>query len=286
MTILIRAFLVAVCSLTCGPTWAQDEKKPADQDPAAAQENQPGGKFRKLAPGIENTIPPDTQKEEAFHQANIIHLLERDDKFGERPWSVNLAKDVRISSNIWALEYTFKPCGMIWLDVPVSEGKTERKLIWYCVYRVKNTGDEPVRFVPRVMLHCKDPEKYYGDRIIPLAMAPIQKREDPNRKLLNSVEMSEKEIPPSPEGEDNSVWGVFMWEDIDPKTDEFSILIQGLTNAYRREPIEDENGKPQWRFFRKTLQINFWRPSDEFFENEREIRFGVPNKVEYEWVYR
>ena len=40
------------------------------------------------------------------------------------------------------------------------------------------------------------------------------------------------------------------------------------------------------RFAQKTLQLNFWRPGDEFFETDREIRLGQPNNVEYSWEYK
>ena len=40
------------------------------------------------------------------------------------------------------------------------------------------------------------------------------------------------------------------------------------------------------RLSRKTLKLNFWRPGDEYYEHEKEIRFGVPGEVDYEWVYR
>ncbi len=37
---------------------------------------------------------------------------------------------------------------------------------------------------------------------------------------------------------------------------------------------------------RKTLKLNFWRPGDQYFENEEEIRYGIPGRVDYEWIYR
>ena len=50
------------------------------------------------------------------------------------------------------------------------------------------------------------------------------------------------------------------------------------------------------KFFRKTLQLNFWRPGDSLAENEREIRYGAAlgaadaygtdEGVAYRWVYR
>ena len=40
------------------------------------------------------------------------------------------------------------------------------------------------------------------------------------------------------------------------------------------------------KFLQKTLQINFWRPSDHYHEHEGEIRYGIPGEVDYRWVYR
>ncbi len=40
------------------------------------------------------------------------------------------------------------------------------------------------------------------------------------------------------------------------------------------------------RVQRKILKLNFWRPGDDSHENEKQIRYGVPGRVDYEWVYR
>src|SRR5690606_1259012 len=97
------------------------------------------------------------------------------------------------------------------------------------------------------------------------------------------------------------VWGVAMWEDIDPNIDFFSIYVGGLTNAYdwADPPGAFQAGDPPGkgrRFTQKMLQLNFWRPGDEHLEHEREIRFGVaPGRadlygvgdgVAYRWVYQ
>ena len=63
-----------------------------------------------------------------------------------------------------------------------------------------------------------------------------------------------------------------------------------LTNAYKIETLtdKDEEGKEtkRWRYLRKTLVLNFWRPGDAFFESDREMRYGQPNNVEYSWEYK
>ncbi|MGE0609221.1 MAG: hypothetical protein AB7O62_19165 [Pirellulales bacterium] len=243
------------------------------------------GPFRRLAPGVERTIDPAQRKEESLSRHDLLDVVAADPNFGERPWSDNLAKDIRYEHEVWALEFTFKPVRYIQVDVPNGSGRFDRKTLWYMVYHVRNTSDEPVRFIPRFMLHSWDNGKYYPDRIIPLANKPIRLREDPRRRLLNAVEISDVSIKPSKKPGDNEVWGVVTWEDIDPTTDRFSIYIQGLSNAYiwkDGEKLKDGSQK----YYRKTLQLNFYRPGDELHEHEREIRFGIPDEVDYRWDYK
>ena len=38
------------------------------------------------------------------------------------------------------LDFKFKPVRMIWVDIPQPSGYMQRKLIWYMVYSVTNTG--------------------------------------------------------------------------------------------------------------------------------------------------
>ena len=279
---------------------------------------------RPLAPRIVTTIPPEHQADETLSVHEVVEL--RDKKLD---WSPNLtpkqqtlfemARRVNFRRQIWALEFSFKPLRMITVDVPQPSGKMQRKLIWYMIYNVRNTGQEltpvkkedgayevkkegaEIRFVPSFVLASHEFEKAYLDRLIPAAMGPIRKREDPNRRFLNSVEMAKTPIPVSTGGEEGRVWGVAMWEEVDPRIDFFSIYVQGLTNAYRWGDPEgsyqagDPPGKGR-RFVRKTLQLNFWRPGDAIAEDEEEIRYGTPTGreelyrvgpgVDYVWVYR
>ena len=131
--------------------------------------------------------------------------------------------------------------------------------------------------------------KVYPDRVIPVAMDPIRLREDPNRRFLTSVEMC-REIAVG-----ETLWGVATWEDIDPRIVRFSIYVSGLTNAYKWKDEKvgrryvhqagDPIGKGR-KLYRKILKLNFWRPGDQYFEHEEEIRYGVPGGVDYQWVYR
>ncbi|MEX2560337.1 MAG: hypothetical protein WD403_10505, partial [Pirellulales bacterium] len=230
----------------------------------------PTGRFGAIGPGVEITIPSQPDPGATFSRHDLVEVLAVDPAYSERPYTKgrSQAKDVVFERDIWALEFTFKPVRLIEVDVPDDQGRMQRKLIWYLVYKVKHTGKkahrtvsadgtvsveytemaEPVHFIPQFRLESWDTGKVYPDRVIPVAVAAIQAREDASRRIINAdkvlggaparlrntVEMMD-EIPPSSDEQDNSVWGVATWEDIDPTTDHFSIYAQGLTNAYRWE---------------------------------------------------
>ena len=298
--------------LACAGVAAAADPPPVKTVPTAAT----AGPFRVNVPGVEVTIPPDRQEEETFSTHDIVEILQG---IPGLEWKPKLSPDTQtlrematatvFRRDIWCLELTFKPVRMIWVDVPQANGKMQRKLIWYMVYHVKNTGkhlkptrhddgtytmqtvDRELRFFPQFVLEAHEYNKAYLDRVIPVAVLAIQQREDPNRRLYNSVEISSKPLAVSSELVDKSVWGVATWEDVDPRTDFFSVFIQGLTNAYQwvDPPQGFKPGDPPGKdrvLLQKTLQLNFWRPGDEYVEDRRIIRFGIPGKVDYQWVYR
>ncbi len=268
--------------------------------------------YRQLAPGVMKTVDPMRSLDETFSRHDVVELLAADPTF---TW----AKDIPFRHEVWVLDFQFKPVRMIAVDMPQPSGKMQKKIIWYMVYSVTNTGkiwqpvqevelpyptfhkrllfdvkevERPVRFAPEFLLEAqvRRPDrsvltKVYPDRVIPVAMGPIRLREDPSRNFLTSVEMC-RELAVG-----ETQWGVATWEDIDPKTFRFSVYVVGLTNAYRwkDEPGEFKQGDPIGKgrkLYRKMLKLNFWRTGDEFHEHEGEIRYGIPGEVDYEWVYR
>jgi hypothetical protein len=296
---------------------------------------------RKLAPGVLTVIPPEPKNEETFEgplQLPSISSLDWTPNFTSKTETLGeKAQRVIIRHNIWNLEFAFKPLRMIHIDIPQPTGKMQRKLIWYMVYRVRNVGGhltpvadpqqtvadpqkktykpevvdqvmdmvvsqptDSLRFFPHFVLESREVGKSYLDRIIPAAIPAIQMREMRGGRLYNSVEITKASIPVTRADAEGGVWGVVTWEDVDPRIDFFSIYVQGLTNAFR------VRGSPQEGFIHqhKTLQLNFWRPSDIYDEHEGEIRFGVAavsdpaeqaticaqygisERVDYLWVYR
>lgn len=269
-------------------------------------------KLRPLAPGVLTVIPAETEAEETY--SGPVPIVEVVQGIPNLNWTPNFdpksntleqkAKRAIYRRPIWNLEFAFKPLRMLEVDIPQPTGKMQRKLIWYMVYRVKNTGDalnpQPTagndmhgphttqlvnfatrRFFPHFVLRSQDFNKEYLDQVIPAAQDAIQKREKPGVRILNSVEMTGIKIPLSDNRVDRSVWGVVTWEDVDPRIDYFSVYVRGLSNAFifADTPGAYQAGDPpgKGRVFRfKTLQLNFWRPGDTAFEHEDEVRFGVP----------
>jgi len=238
--------------------------------------------------------------------------LERDPDTSTKSRTLfEMAKSVGFRRDVWCLEFSFKPLRMLEVDIPQASGKMQRKLIWYIVYRVRNTGTGlspqeqedstfvaveksigPLQFVPQFVLTSHDRDrsgepvrKAYLDRIIPAAIPAIERREMSGGKLLNSVEISEQKLEVEGGRSVGGVWGVATWEDIDPRIDFFSVYVGGLTNAYQWQDFPDQYqlGDPPGkgrRFQHKQLQLNFWRPGDDLAEDEREIRYGsAPGKA-------
>ena len=182
------------------PAAKAQEKPPAG---AAAAKDQEKGPYRKLAPYIFTKIPQETEVNETFSRHDSVELLAADPNY---QW----AKDITFRHDVWQLEFEFKPMRMIYVDMPQPSGKLQRKMIWYLVYTVKNTGKilvpkqdqelsyeknladkqkvfeikeetKPIRFVPEFLLEgsnrMKEGEgftKAYPDRVNPIAIGPIQ----------------------------------------------------------------------------------------------------------------
>ena len=254
---------------------------------------------RRLAPYVMKKIDPYKEIGKVFSRHDIVELLKEDPSF-------DFAKDVTFRKDVWFLEFEFKPIRMVACDFPTPGGSFVRKNVWYMIYKVKNPGkalhpvkddednsfkvdtvDKPINFTPMFILESftsndKDKGKKYWDCLNPIASDLIRRREDPARKFLNSVEICQS----IPVGEER--WGVATWTDIDPKTKSFNIYVYGLTNAYRWKDDPESAKKtiiPGRIIEKKVLQLNFWRPGDEFDENEKEIIFGRPGDLDYLWIY-
>jgi len=287
----------------------------------------------KFAAGVLTTIAPDVDSGDTVSIHDIVEIranakLRRDPNTDTKSRTLfEMAKSVPFRHDVWCLELSFKPLRMLAVDIPLISGKMQRKLVWYLVYRVRNTGvgrtpqveedgtfvtaekaADAVRFCPQFVLTSQDRDrdgkrirKAYLDRILPAAVEAIQRRELPTGELLNSVQISEQLLAAESGRSIDGLWGVAVWEDVDPQIDFYSVYVGGLTNAYDWQDAPDgfRLGNPPGtgrKFTRKQLQLNFWRPGDAYAEDEREIRFGAaPGKADLygtgegvasRWIYR
>lgn len=322
-----RFFAVAAIAVLAFPAAAQ-----VPQQPEVRVET------TQFARGTVNVVPPQPTAEETFtgpltlrqfiNAHPEINWKAPDFKDG-RPYSdprtrtlAEMAKQVVLRREVYSFEFAFKPLRQIYIDIPQPNGRMQRKLIWYMVYRVRYLGGDlraapdPAteapygrieaisykarRCFPLLVLSNHTSGKEYVDRILPAAKKLIAQREKLQVPLHNTVEMTTIPIPKTTDPAAPGVWGVATWENIDPKIDFLSIYVSGLTNAFQR--IENETGEVQLK--RKTLQLNFFRPGDTVGQTEDRIRFGIPaytdeqeqsyvleqygleKRLDYQWVYR
>jgi hypothetical protein len=180
----------------------------------------------------------------------------------------------RDKEGIWVLDFAFKPMRLKTIEVP---GKG-RKILHYLYYRVVNRTKEPRNFVPQFTL-VTDTGKRKEEAVLPQAVKLIQMREDPSIPLLGAVSVDGVIPPSTKEGVDDAVYGVAIWEDVDPHADAIHIFVRGLSDGYKRVPVP--GGSDQVTRY-KTLKIDFIRRGDERNLNEKEIMLNDPP---YEWIY-
>jgi hypothetical protein len=82
--------------------------------------------------------------------------------------------------------------------------------------------------------------------------------------------MSQTKIPLAQNDSDPGVWGVAIFENVDPRIDFVSVFVKGLTNAFRigRDPSTPSRAK--------TLQLNFSRLGDTVNEEDDTVEYGIP----------
>jgi len=186
---------------------------------------------------------------------------------------VDVALLPRDKNGIWVLDFAFRPLRLMTVEVP---GKGRRQ-VHYMTYRVVNHTGKPREFVPQLTL-VTDTGKRYEEAVLPRAVPLIQGREDMSIRLLGPVDIAGV-IPVSvKEGVDDAVYGVAIWDGVDPNADRMSIYVRGLSDGFQDAKAPD--GKAVTRY--KTLRIDLIRRGDARDLNEKEIQLADPS---YEWVY-
>ena len=174
------------------------------------------------------------------------------------------------ADDVWRLDITMQAPRKLEVPIP-GVGK---RTVWYMTYRVVNRTDKPQRFYPKFTL-MTDTQQSYDDTVLPSARDAIAEHCGSDRFLLDSVKMSRNPIPPSGEADSpKALHGFACWVGVDPKAEQYTLLVSGLTNAYVR--VADPRTKKE-SVRRKMLQAVFVTPPGE----DRVELTG-----ELSWIYR
>lgn len=186
---------------------------------------------------------------------------------------------------VWTLNFAYTPIRIVTMDTP-DRGKHR---VWYMVYQVWNKTDLPRRITPEFELVTKDAPAVYLDEMQPSVVKKIREIEDPTGELnlQTSISISKNPIPiTKPDSVPRAIHGVAVWLDVvdkSPKTNVFSVYITGLSDGLAR--TESDDGIET--ISRKTLQIDFSRPTDERRAEIGDIRPFDNNGLGAEkWIYR
>lgn len=230
------------------------------------------------------------------------------------------ATSVILFRDIWQLEFATTGLRQVRMTYRASDGTLIDRHYWYLVYRIRDFGKSlsyedvtqqasfeyvrkeirqdaaksdrtmgPGKFLPRFSLEGwaenRDGNfelKTWRDAWLPEVTREIQKLEDPNVRLYDQQEISSIEIPLAENETSPGLWGVAIWEDVDPTLDYVSVFVRGLTNAWRIDPSslgpdgQSAADLKDVRLHHKTLQLNFWRPGDEVAQQRDDISYGIP----------
>lgn len=192
--------------------------------------------------------------------------------------------------DIFTLHFRYKVPRIIELDALDSTGKRTKKFVWYMWYQVYNMSGEPQTFLPEFELVTKDLNTSHLDQPEPFLVQQLEAIENPTKEpvlqLFSTINISKRPVPPSkPDAIPKTISGVAIWTDMAekaPKTNKFSVYITGLSNGLAVE--ETPTGEKLIK--RKTLQINFLRPTDDRRPQSGDIVPDDQNGPAERWIYR
>jgi hypothetical protein len=166
------------------------------------------------------------------------------------------------------------------------------KTVWYMPYYVYNKTGKPRTIVPEFELVTKDPNGVLAsflDEPQPGVLDAIRKIEDPTGelKLQTSIGITKTPIPETnADSVPRAVYGVAIWLDVPekaPDVNNFSVYVSGLSDGLSTKETDD--GKLITS--KKTLQLDFRRPTDSFKNKADDIKINDNNGLGSErWQYR
>jgi hypothetical protein len=218
---------------------------------------------------------------------------------GER--KVEPAKLPLDRDDVWTLHFRYKPPRILTVDGFDARGNPAKQVVWYMWYQVYNRSGEPVTFIPEFELvttdlnttHLDEPQPYIFDQVKKFEDRTITK-ERPNGvlDLKTTIEIMKTPIPASkPDAFPRLVSGLAIWTDMAqkaPLTNKFSVYVTGLSNGVAVEQSKPlpPNNEVVTLVKKKTLRINFIRPTDDTKQQIIDIQPDEENGAAEQWIYR
>ena len=189
--------------------------------------------------------------------------------------------------DVWTLHFRYKPPRIIEVDALDKDGKHVKKVVWYMWYQVYNRSGEPQTFLPEFELVTKDLNTTHLDEPQPYIFEQIKKIEDttishekPNGTRTSRPRSASRSGRSSRACRTRFRAWCPAWR-------------SGPTwPRRRRRPTSSASTSPACRtgwpsrrrptgeklIKRKTLQINFLRPTDDNTAADRRHRPGRPER--------
>ncbi len=218
-------------------------------------------------------------------------------------------EEINRQRNIWVMEVELKPMRMVFVEtVDPKTGEKKKEQVWYLAYRTINrplanrkVDDDtvpkndveprpgPDMFIPAFNLVTYDnpvtqlPVEVHDDVIVAEALKQInriERRYADDPMYLNSVQIAQNLPPEVPAGTPDEKWiyGVAMFQGVDPNTDYFKVILRGFSNGYLK--ADGPDGKPV--VSRKVGVQKFIRRGDRFDPNQAEFKFDDNPKWDYQ----
>jgi hypothetical protein len=218
---------------------------------------------------------------------------------GER--KVEPAKLPLDRDDVWTLNFRYEPPRIMTVDGFDAKGNPAKQIVWYMWFQVYNRSGEPVTFIPEFELvttdlnttHLDEPQPYIFEQVKKFEDRTITK-ENPNGvlNLKTTIDISKKPIDASkPDAFPRLVSGLALWTDMAqraPKTNKFSVYITGLSNGVATEQTKPipPNDQVLTLVKKKTLRINFIRPTDDSRQQIIDIQPDEAAGPAETWIYR
>jgi hypothetical protein len=209
--------------------------------------------------------------------------------------------------DVWTLHFRYKPIRIVEVDGFDARGNPARQTAWYLWYQVYNRTGEPVFFTPEFELHSRNPDATFLDEPQPYIFEQVKRLEDRTvtaalpageQRLKSTIQISRSPIPPSlPDAFPVLVSGLAIWTDVPRRLNElargdvraarFSVYVTGLSNGVATEQTAPlPSGNVVTLIKRKTLRLDFFRPTDDNRPDPTDLRPDTTNGPAETWVYR